>query len=223
MKYKLNDIYPTVQGEGCNTGTPMTVVRLHGCGVGCSFCDTKETWLSNPKLQVDSIEKAIAISGAWCEVTAEEIADYACELPYGGINWVMLTGGEPAEQDLSYLCDALHRLEFKVALETSGTALGHVASGADWVCISPKIDMPGGKAILREAVLCANEMTWVVGKEKDLENLTAFLTKHELPASVEVCLQPMSQNKKATELCIETCMQTGWRLSAQMHKYLELR
>lgn len=38
--YRVNDIYTTVQGEGCQTETAMVLLRLQGCGVGCPWCDT---------------------------------------------------------------------------------------------------------------------------------------------------------------------------------------
>ncbi|MGY8878270.1 MAG: 7-carboxy-7-deazaguanine synthase QueE, partial [Pseudoalteromonas sp.] len=42
--YKINEVFETIQGEASFTGTPSIFLRLQGCPVGCSWCDTKQTW-----------------------------------------------------------------------------------------------------------------------------------------------------------------------------------
>jgi 7-carboxy-7-deazaguanine synthase len=133
----------------------------------------------------------------------------------------MVTGGEPAEQDLEYLVACLHAASFKVAIETSGTATGHLGASFDWVCVSPKIDMPGGKPILKTAIESADEIKHVVGKQEDIDRLDRLIASVSLAPHVQICLQPVSQSPKATELCYRTCLERGWRLSLQMHKYLD--
>lgn len=221
-RYSLNDIYPCIQGEGCQTGTAMVLVRLHGCGVGCPFCDTKETWHRNIDARVATIDLARASPPAWTEAYADEIAAY-CRDMCPGPNWILLTGGEPAEQGLAPLVDAFHARGYKVALETSGTMTGHLGAALDWVCVSPKIGMPGGRAIVPEAVAVADEIKFVVGKAADLQKLEQLLAAVSLKPTVQICLQPMSLSQKATELCLETVMARGWRLSIQVHKLLGQR
>lgn len=48
MKYPINEIFQTIQGEGVFTGVPAVFIRLQGCPVGCSWCDTKQTWDKEP-------------------------------------------------------------------------------------------------------------------------------------------------------------------------------
>jgi 7-carboxy-7-deazaguanine synthase len=219
---RLNDIYPTIQGEGVMTGVPMVVVRLQGCGVGCPWCDTKETWFSNPDNRVTVLEDALGTNARWVDASPSTIACKARELG-PAIGWVLLTGGEPAEQDIGDLVDAFHDHRFKVALETSGTALGHVNALINWVCISPKFDMPGGKPVLPEAFATADEIKQVVATAADIDRLDAFLLTIRRNRPLTICLQPVSQQPKATKLCVETCLARGWRLSLQVHKYLEVR
>ena len=45
--YKINELFETIQGEGSFTGQPSIFLRLQGCPVGCSWCDTKHTWEIN--------------------------------------------------------------------------------------------------------------------------------------------------------------------------------
>jgi 7-carboxy-7-deazaguanine synthase len=118
------------------------------------------------------------------------------------------------------LVAAIQQTGRKVALETSGTEVGHVDAGIDWVCVSPKIGMPGGKVVLPAALAVADEIKHVVGRERDIEQLDGLLTAVALKPDVQICLQPVSVSPKATALCLETVQQRGWRLSVQMHKYI---
>ena len=47
--YKINEMFETIQGEGVFTGVPAVFVRLQICPVGCSWCDTKQTWEALPE------------------------------------------------------------------------------------------------------------------------------------------------------------------------------
>ncbi|WP_442891026.1 hypothetical protein [Arsenophonus sp. PmNCSU2021_1] len=61
------------------------------------------------------------------------------------------------------------------------------------------------------------------GRQKDIDALESLINQLEPnhPAP-HICLQPISQNANATQLCIETCIKRNWRLSVQMHKYLDI-
>lgn len=220
--YAVNDAYASVQGEGVKTGVPMVFLRLHGCGVGCVFCDTKETWAKDSRHRVLALEDALGANPKWTIARAGDIA-LCLATRFPGPRWCLVTGGEPAEQDLGPLVAALYDCFSGVAVETSGTAPGVLNCGACWVTLSPKVGMPGGKAILPEVVRVADEIKWVVGAQRDLDALDAFLVEHAVPPQIPVCLQPMSANPKATQLCTETAIRRAWRLSVQTHKLLGLR
>lgn len=224
----VNDIYATVQGEGVQTGVPMVLLRLHGCGVGCPWCDTKETWAIDPSQEevLDGLDLTpiLGANPRHARLSGTEIAVYIRQR-FPSMHWVLVTGGEPADQDLRSLVAALHDAGYQVALETSGTATGHVHARFDWVCVSPKIDMPGGRQVLGPALAMANEIKHVVGTQQDIDRLDALLQEHAiiLNSEVQVCLQPVSKSPKATQLCVETVQERGgWRLSIQTHKYLGL-
>ena len=221
MIYRVNTIYPCVQGEGCQAGMAMVLLRLQGCGVGCPWCDTKETWHTDPAHAVASIEAALGQNPRYTVTDPLTIRRHIAE-HHPGPRWVLLTGGEPADQDLDALVAELHEGGYKVAIETSGTAPGLLYVPFDWVCVSPKVNMPGGRAILQTVVEMADEIKFVVGKAADLATLDTLLANVTLKDGCQICLQPMSQNPNATQLCIETVQARGWRLSVQMHKYLRL-
>lgn len=218
--YPINDVYLSVQGEGVLTGVPMVILRLHGCAVGCPWCDTKETWDMEEEQHQDDLRDALGANAKWSRLSADAIAQYISKThraPY-----VLLTGGEPAQYDLAPLVKTLQAQGYKVAIETSGTERGHIGAGFDHVCVSPKMDMPGGKLILPDALAVADEIKQVIALEKDVYRLEGLLSTVRLKKDTTICLQPVSQSKKATDICLRVCQERGWRLSLQMHKYLSI-
>lgn len=215
---RVSEFYPTIQGEGLYTGTPVVLLRLQGCTVGCPWCDTKYSWPQHR--QVEVMGKSEDMRSDWPE---EDLATTIASLvPDPARRWVLLTGGEPAEQDFRALAQALRRLGLRIMLETSGTAMFD-RTHVDHVCVSPKLGMPGGKPVLREVVQLADEVKWVVGKQEDLDRLELFLDLHHLRMpEVHVSLQPLSANLHATRLCVAACLKRGYNLSVQVHKTVGL-
>lgn len=217
----VNELFQTMQGEAIYTGTPAVFVRLQGCDVGCPWCDTKHTWAIDPAHEAPAAEvlaKDEKASPRWARLSAAELAAAIAQYP---ARHVVITGGEPCVHDLTELCTTLRALDRQVQIETSGTQPIRASNGA-WVTLSPKIDMPGGFQVLREAVLRANEIKMPVGKMEDVERLAAFLAEHgEL--YVPVWLQPLSRSPKATALCIEQATLRGWKVSVQTHAFIGVR
>lgn len=221
MIYLVNDVYPCVQGEGCQTGIPMIMLRLQGCAVGCPWCDTKQTWETDPGFEVGGIAQALGATPHYAKKVQSEIV-YYIKTNYPTYKWVLVSGGEPANFYLKPLVDALHDAGYKAAIETSGTQDGVLGAGFDWVCVSPKINMPGGFSVLSEVLGIADEIKHVVGKQADIEIIDSLLSHNKFKKGVQICLQPVSQSPKATQLCIQTVQDRQWRLSTQVHKYLDL-
>ncbi len=215
--YKVNDIYPCIQGEGTLTGVPMVMVRLQGCPVGCPFCDTKETWATDPADQTIEMVDALGVNPRWAAATALGIADKVMSVARH-VKWALISGGEPLLQNCGDLTTALRSAGFQTALETSGTA--HVSGEWSWLTVSPKVGMPGGRGIIDATIKQANEIKWVVGKPADLDALDAFLARYQPAHTVNIALQPLSLNEKATLLCVDRCLERGWRLSVQTHKFV---
>ena len=218
---RLNDIYTSIQGEGAHTGVPMIVVRTQGCGVGCPFCDTKETWASAPEgFRVEYLEGLRSDERHWADVPVATAVEWIKSVAEKRIRHILLTGGEPLEQPGStLLAYELSKAGFDVHLETSGTTPDEDLRPFEWVTVSPKLNMPGGRKVIPAQVRLADEVKWVVGKQADLDVLRAFIGEHRLNPEC-VWLQPMSQSRAATELCVASCLSNGYRLSLQMHKYI---
>jgi 7-carboxy-7-deazaguanine synthase len=213
----VNDIYPSVQGEGAKVGTPMVILRLQGCDVGCVWCDTKETWPSEANKPY--LEDVLGKNGNAALVDEREIAEHI-RIYHPQYRWVMVTGGEPALQDLEKLVQVLHRDGLSVALETSGTARGSLRAAFDWVCVSPKIR--AAKPIDLDVIGTADEIKTVIGKESDLALLEKLLVGWPVREDCIISLQPVSISKNATRLCLDYAMKRGWNISIQVHKYIEV-
>jgi 7-carboxy-7-deazaguanine synthase len=197
----------------------MVLLRLQGCDVGCPFCDTKETWYLREGDRKDSIQKALGTNELYAEVTADEVVGYVASMA-GRIRWVMITGGEPARYDLRELVTGLHQAGFKTAVETSGTY--PLQCEPTWLCVSPKVDMPGKRQIDGSTVAKADELKFVIGKQSDFDTVDSLLNEYRVKPGAQVSLQPMSLSRKATDLCLETALERGWRLSLQTHKLIEI-
>ena len=222
QSYPVNEIFQSIQGEGYFTGVPAIFIRLQGCQVGCSWCDTRHTWHIDPDKQVASTQvlDRSSASECWADMTTEQICQALRQLGYTARHAV-LTGGEPCLYDLRQLSRALLELGYQVQIETSGTATIQ-ADSACWVTLSPKIGMKGGLPILDSALQRAQEIKHPVAMEKHIHELDHLLARCQQGAGKVICLQPISQQRRATELALEVCLQRNWRLSVQLHKYLQV-
>ena len=135
MSYTVKEIYFTIQGEGFHTGKDAVFCRFSGCNLWsglekdrskavCNFCDTDFVGIDGEnggkyKSHTDLIKK---IESCWPKNKKEK--------------YVVFTGGEPLLQLDQKLIDALHRCDFKIAIETNGTILP--PNNIDWICVSPK-------------------------------------------------------------------------------------
>jgi 7-carboxy-7-deazaguanine synthase len=219
IQYKINELFETIQGEGSFTGQPSIFIRLQGCPVGCSWCDTKHTWeieLSDEVSQNTMLAKAQE-TRQWAAMTVDQILALVKEKGFQAKH-IVITGGEPCMVDLTSLCEVFELQEYSTQVETSGTFDIRVSEKC-WVTVSPKINMRGGYAILNSAMMRANEIKHPVATEHHVSELKELLAEHNIK-STPIYLQPISQKPRATELAIATCIANNWRLSVQVHKYL---
>jgi 7-carboxy-7-deazaguanine synthase len=218
-QYKINELFETIQGEGSFTGQPSIFIRLQGCPVGCSWCDTKHTW----EIELtDEVSKEVMLSKSqetsqWANFSVEQILALVDERNYTAKH-IVLTGGEPCMEDLVPLCQAFEQLGYSTQVETSGTFEIKVSEKC-WVTVSPKVNMRGGYPILNSAMIRANEIKHPIATEQHVNDLKELLADHQVKMT-PIYLQPISQKPRATELAIATCIANNWRLSVQIHKYL---
>ena len=203
MAYWVKEIFPTLQGEGLQTGRKAVFLRFSGCNLWngreadraaavCRFCDTD------------------FVDGTRFDDTKSLAAEVDRQWSGDGARLVVITGGEPALQLDAQLIAALHDLDFDIAIETNGTK--ELPPGLDWICVSPKAGAP-------LAVTAGDELKLVFPQtDAPPERFESLDFKHFL-------LQPMDgpdqQNniKLAADYCLAHPI---WRLSLQTHKMIGL-
>ena len=107
----LVEKFHSLQGEGFHTGQSAFFIRLAGCSVGCSWCDTKHSW--------DKEKYPL--------IPIKQIIDEIKKARKKGASFLVITGGEPLHHNLDNLCQAINKETsekdqnpIKIHIETSG-------------------------------------------------------------------------------------------------------
>jgi len=206
---KINEIFHSIQGEGSRAGKPCVFVRLHGCGLRCTWCDTPyalDHRLGGEPMAADEI--------------LARIARYKCD-------FVELTGGEPLEQTgvlelMTMLCDR----QYSVALETGGHI--DISTVDPRVTIILDIKCPASGMVKRnrlenlEYLKPSDEVKFVIAGREDYEWMRATLEKTNLRRYCrEVLLSPafgILHPRDLASWILEDALDT--RMQLQMHKYI---
>lgn len=194
MSYPVLEIFSSIQGEGHYQGTAATFIRLGGCNLRCSWCDTASS---------QTLAEAV-----WLE-TEEIVARVPRQIPR-----VILTGGEPTLHDLGPLAAALHARGHQVALETNGTRPVPEAWQLDWVAVSPKPDAA-------YQVACrADELKYVVDERLSAGDIRDELVP-EGRVYLQVEGGREASAAKALQLVLSR-PERLWRVGVQLHKVLQV-
>lgn len=191
---RVAEVFRSIQGEGLNAGLPMTFVRLQGCTVGCLWCDTKYSWAKEGGEEMN------------LNAIIEKCED----------EWVCITGGEPAQCEPGGLIGKLQEAGKKVCLETSGVGDFASVAGANYITLSPK-----AHAEIKDHRFFshADEIKVVVCNASDIDRASNYQTQGLGP----ILLQPVAGSNSALKLVLDAAMQSGFRVSLQLHKFLGLR
>ena len=209
LELEVQEVFPTLQGEGIYSGWPAVFIRLGGCNLSCSFCDTEFESFQTRDLQ-DLMEEV-------CALAANDEGERVRSL-------IVLTGGEPMRQPIETLCRALLEQGFKVPIATIGTLWRNLPKGVDVVC-SPKATERGYTPLRPDVLENASALKFLLS--------TSTAPYQEVPDvgqggyNVPIYVQPMDeyddvQNQKNRQLALDLAMQNGYRLSLQTHKILEI-
>lgn len=221
MLYPINEIFYSLQGEATFAGLPSVFIRLQGCQVGCAFCDTKHTWNIeiHDIVEIDEIINKVNDSAKFANFSHDQLLHEITKYP--NCRHVVFTGGEPARYDLAPIMNTLESMGYTTQIETSATEELNITDKT-WVTVSPKINMPGQKTLKANVITRANEIKMPVGRASDIQKLKDFIQEYTV-VNTPIWLQPISCNKTATQLCVETALQNNWRVSLQIHKFLGTR
>jgi 7-carboxy-7-deazaguanine synthase len=216
----VNEVFESIQGEGAFTGVPSIFVRLQGCPVGCPWCDTKHTWETKPEnvREQDVIMQETVDTEHYFSGDTHDIFRLFEKQQYRAKN-IVLTGGEPCMFDLTEFSTAAIAKGYSVQIETSGT-FEIICHPDVWVTLSPKINMKGGFEVRKDALVRANEIKHPIAMQKHIDELDSLLASANLDTLPVIYLQPISMQKRATQLAVATCIERNWRLSLQTHKFI---
>ncbi|HEY4978913.1 MAG TPA: radical SAM protein [Candidatus Acidoferrum sp.] len=216
----ITEIFKSIQGEGSRAGLPCIFVRLTGCNLRCTWCDTAYAFHGGKKMTVTEVMSRVdELSGRKTGGTA------AAAL-------VELTGGEPLLQEEIYpLADQLLAAGYTVMVETSGERFigrlpGQVIKIVDVKC--PDSGEPDAFEPRNLDELSANdEVKFVISSRKDYEFARQFSKEHQLDRRVkDILFSPVHDdpqgNWKGLEArtLVEWILQDGLqvRLGLQLHK-----
>ncbi len=202
---RLTEIFFSLQGEAARSGLPTVFIRLTGCPLRCTWCDTE-----------------YAFTGG----TPTPIADILAEVAKYPTRHVCVTGGEPLAQKtcltlLTALCDA----GYDVCLETSGAL--------DITPVDPRVarimdlKAPGSgecdKNLLSNisTLRPSDEVKIVIASRDDFDWARNMIAQHELCKRCDVVLSPVAGQLNPTDLA-EWILAAGLdvRFQLQLHKLL---
>lgn len=199
---QISEIFYSLQGEGINVGVPSIFIRLSGCHLRCTWCDSKFTWdlKSGEKMTTEDIIK--------------EIKKYPCK-------HLVITGGEPLIQQ-SGLKELLSKLKnYYVEMETSGSLPSLIDKYIDHYNCSPKLSNSQNKRIrLEKFPPKKTYYKFVVDTEEDLTEIKDFIAKHKLPLD-KVLLMPQgikrAELNKRSKWLAEICKRENLRFTPRLH------
>jgi len=207
------ETFHSLQGEGLHAGRSAFFIRLAGCSVGCSWCDTKLSW---PQ-------------GSHPHRSLAELAGEAATAAAAGAAFVVITGGEPLHHDLSVLCTALRQTGLPIPLHLETSGVDPLSGRFDWITLSPKRHRPPTAELLG----ACQELKVVVEQAEDLKFAEAMAEAALAPAAPRIAaggtpphllLQPAWGNPTGEALAVAFVQNhPAWRLSLQSHKWLGVR
>ena len=200
---KVNEVFYSIQGEGLFSGKPTVFVRLAGCNLRCSFCDTKYSW-----------DKGVEISE---KRIMEEI--WKCKG-----RRVCITGGEPFTQDIGVLVKELKRKGYFISVESNGTIFKkEIVKDIDWITISPKVvalkKFENGYD--KRFLSVAGEFKYVITGKSDIDFIDSDIEE------TQTILTPVDNDPKIAVMISEVIKartdRPNWRLGLQLHKVVKIR
>lgn len=227
----ITEIFKSIQGEGTRAGLPCVFVRLTGCNLRCTWCDTAYAFHGGKKMSVDEVMARVEELAGGEERPASGGGRYNSKKT---VPLVELTGGEPLLQEEIYpLAERLVAAGYTVMIETSGEKFvgrlpREVIKIVDVKCPdSGEADTFEMKNL--EAVGENDEMKFVISSRKDYEFAREFTREHHLNEKVkQVLFSPVFDDPEGKWRGLEPRQLVEWmledglavRLGLQLHKFV---
>ena len=202
---KINEIFKSIQGESSHAGLPCIFVRLTGCNLRCTYCDTEYAFYEGKEMSVADVVKAVE----------------GC-----GVSLVEITGGEPLLQKEVYsLMQALLEKKYTVMLETGGSlSLDAVPEAVikimDVKCPSSGEEPRNHYANLGQLTF-QDEVKFVIQTREDYDWCKKILIEYSIPEKTQVLFSPVYEKLDLKDLAkwiLEDNLPV--RLQTQLHKVI---
>ena len=202
---RITEIFHSIQGESSYAGQPCVLVRLTGCPLRCTWCDTDYAFYGGQESSVDEV--------------LVKVHSYGCRL-------VEVTGGEPLAQPeslpfLTRLCDA----GYTVLLETSGAV--DIAPVDPRVHVILDVKCPGSGMTDRmrwpnlSQLAAKDEAKFVLADRADYDWAREILAQYDVASRSTVLFSPVFGSLDARELAEWILAdRLPVRFQLQMHKYI---
>ncbi len=215
----ITEIFKSIQGEGTRAGLPCVFVRLTGCNLRCTWCDTAYAFHGGTRFSLEEIlEKVGALAG-----------NGPARVPL-----VEITGGEPLLQpETPTLAEKLLAAGFTVMIETSGERFVGVLPRDVIKIVDVKCPDSGEPDTFDmanlEAVSAQDEIKFVIASRRDYDFAREFTRKHGLAARVhQVLFSPVFPDPAGKWPGLDARELAEWiladglpvRLGLQLHKFI---
>ena len=228
---QVTEIFRSIQGESTYAGLPCIFVRLTGCNLRCTWCDTTYAFHGGTRMSLDDVLGRIhELSGP----VSRSDAPIPAPLEEREILLVELTGGEPLLQaDTVGLAQRLTAENYTVLVETSGERF--VGALPRQVVKIVDVKCPdsgeGGTFLLDnlKAIDRKDEIKFVIGSRRDYEFARDFAARHELARLVrQVLFSPVFPDPHGSWSGLDARLLAEWiladrlpvRLGLQLHKFI---
>jgi 7-carboxy-7-deazaguanine synthase len=221
----ITEIFKSIQGEGTRAGLPCIFVRLTGCNLRCTWCDTAYAFHGGKKMSVEEVLARV-----------DELAGRRAGMSgtRASVPLVELTGGEPLlQEEIVPLSEKLIAAGYAVVIETSGERFigslpREVIKIVDVKC--PDSGEPDTFEMRNLEELSENdEVKFVLSTRRDYEFARDFTAQHGLVGTVnQVLFSPVFEDPKGKWPGLEPRMLVEWiladglpvRLGLQLHKFI---
>ena len=199
----INEIFYSIQGETSRSGLPTTFVRLTGCPLRCSYCDTEYAFKNGSKMSFDEISSAIKKNDSM---------------------YVTVTGGEPLAQKnviefLRYLCD----MNYSVSIETSNAY--DISTIDSRVSVILDVKTPASHESDKNMISNykklkpIDEIKFVICNLEDFNWARDYISLHNLDTLCPILFSPSYDDMPISELAdLILKYSVNVRLQAQLHK-----
>lgn len=202
---RITEIFFSLQGEANTVGLPTVFIRLTGCPLRCSYCDTAYAFSGGEKLGIDEILRQVGLYNT---------------------RYVTVTGGEPlAQPACNPLMVRLLDAGYHVSLETSGALDVSTVDSRVSKVMDLKTPSSGEMARNRyeniQYLTARDQVKFVIANNADYQWAKQQLEQYRLPECCEILFSPVMDVMSPTELAERILAdQLPVRFQIQLHKFL---